>query len=46
MSEDRLFPYALPCIMIACYCVADEEVEVWFNPRCLYDDPSPSVDCD
>ena len=25
--------------------MANEELGVWFNPRCLYDDPPPSVNC-
>ena len=46
VSESRLSPYTLPCIMTGCYCKNEEESQLRFHPKCLYTIPHPPIDCD
>jgi hypothetical protein len=40
VSENRLFPYALPCIMTASYCKNEKKTAIRFHPKCLYESAS------
>jgi hypothetical protein len=46
VSESRLSPYTLPCIMTGCYCKNEVKSQLRFHPKCQYTMLHPPIDCD
>jgi hypothetical protein len=46
VSQNRLFPYALPYIMTVCYCKNEEKTTLGFHPKRLYINPPKPINID